>query len=90
MYLSLLQASRFDNPFNIFETQLSIIKHALTSNCYVMGDFNLDARMEMRPDYDRRIPLNNLVNFALEKNLIQIVTETTWSKIVKLVNKESL
>ena len=55
-----------------------------------MGDFNLDARMEMRPDYDRRIPLNNLVNFALEKNLIQIVTETTWSKIVKLVNKESL
>ena len=34
------------SPNKFFETQLEIVKNALTSNCYVMGDFNLDARME--------------------------------------------
>ena len=32
-----------------------------------MGDFNLDARMESRPDYDRKIPLNIPTNFAPKK-----------------------
>ena len=69
-------------PNSFFDTQLGTIKNALTSNTYLLGDFNLDARMEMRPDYDRKVPLSCLVNFALENNLIQIVTETTWSRII--------
>jgi hypothetical protein len=31
------------SPTAFFETQLSFIGNALTSNCYVMGDLNLDA-----------------------------------------------
>ncbi len=77
-------------PTTFFETQLSLIDNALTSNCYVMGDFNLDSRMDGRPDYDRKVPLNILTNFALEKNLIQIVNETTWSRVINGTKKESL
>ena len=69
-------------PAKLFEIQLGIINKALTNNCYIMGDFNLDARMEGRPDYDRKVPLNILMDFALEKNLIQIITETTWSRVI--------
>ena len=58
-------------PTKFFETQLNLISKALTSNCYVQGDFNLDARMEFRPDYDRKLQLNCLTNFAFENNLIQ-------------------
>ena len=35
-------------PLTFFKTQLSIIKSALTNNCIVLGDFNLDACMENR------------------------------------------
>ena len=34
------------SPIKFFDTQLGILKNALTSNCYILGDFNLDARME--------------------------------------------
>ena len=77
-------------PAKLFEIQLGIINKALTNNCYIMGDFNLDARMEGRPDYDRKVPLNILMNFALEKNLIQIITETTWSRVINGIKKESV
>ena len=46
--------------------------------------------MENRPDYDQKLPLNTLNNFALEKNLIQIVTESTWSRVINGTKKESL
>ena len=78
------------SPTAFFETQVSLIRAALTKNCYVLGDFNLDARMDMRPDYDHKIPLSILTDFALENNLIQIVTETTWSRIINGIKKESL
>ena len=78
------------SPAMLFETQLGIINNALTNNCYVMGDFNLDASMENRPDYDRKVPLNLLNNFALEKNLIQMVSEATWSRVINGIKKESL
>ena len=38
------------SPTAFFETQISLIRGALTSNCYVLGDFNLDSRMDMRPE----------------------------------------
>ena len=38
----------YTTPTAFFETQLGILKNALTSNTYLLGDFNLDARMEMR------------------------------------------
>ena len=53
-----------------------------------MGDFNLDARMESRPDYDRKIPLNIPTNFA-PKKIKKIVIETTWSRVVNGIKRVS-
>ena len=55
-----------------------------------MGDLNLDARMELRSDYNRKIPLANLTEFALNENLTQIVTFDTWSRAINGVVKKSL
>ena len=76
-------------PDLLFTRQLEILKMALTHNCYILGDFNLDARMEGRMDYHHRVPLSNLVNFAAEKNLIQMVEFETWSRVINGVKKES-
>ena len=51
-------------PTKFFEAQINVIQNALCRNCYVLGDFNLDARMDNRPDYDRKIPLAILNEFA--------------------------
>ena len=42
------------------ESQLLLIGNTLTNYCYVLGDFNLDVRMEMRPDDDHKVPLYSL------------------------------
>ena len=78
------------SPTVFFETQLNLLKRALTGNCYLLGDFNLDARMDMRPVYDYKVPLSSLTTFALENNLVQMVTETTWSRTINGVRKDSL
>ena len=78
------------SPETFFFNQLRIIKNALSNNCYIMGDFNLDAKMEFRSDYHHRIPLSTLTNFALEANLTQVVNFNTWSRIIKGKKKESL
>ena len=53
-------------PGVFFDSQLEIIKNSVCKNCYILGDFNLDARMESRPDYDRKLPLARLFEFAVE------------------------
>ena len=50
-----------------------------------MGDFNLDARMNHRMDYNRKVPLKLLNDFALENHLIQIVNFNTWSRNIRLL-----
>ena len=60
-------------PDVFFAEQLCIVKNALCTSCYIMGDFNLDARMNHRMDYTRKVPLKLLNDFALENNLIQMV-----------------
>ena len=78
------------NPEAFFAEQLCIIKRALCMNCYVMGDFNLDARMNHRNDYNRKNPLKLLNEFALENHLIQLVDFNTWSRNINGTKKESL
>ena len=51
-------------PQAFFKEQLIVLKNALTKDCLVMGDFNLDVNMTMRPDYPYKIPLENLTDFA--------------------------
>ena len=55
------------------QPKVRIIKGALYANCYVMGDFNLDTKMNHRMDYYRKVPLKLLNDFAIEKQMIQIV-----------------
>ena len=60
-------------PEDFFVEQLKVIKKALCINCYIMGDFNLDAKMSYGNDYHRKIPLKLLNNFAAENNFVQII-----------------
>ena len=77
-------------PDVFFAEQLRILKKALCSSCYIMGDFTLDARMNHRMDYNRKVPLKLLNDFALENHLIQIVNFNTWSRNINGIRKESL
>ena len=60
----------FMTPDAFFVEQLKIIKKALCTSCYIMGDFNLDANMSYRNDYHRKIPLKLLNDFAAENNYV--------------------
>jgi hypothetical protein len=75
------------SPELFFSNQLAIIKKSLNENCFIMGDFNLDASMSDRLDYNYKIPIKCLTDFALEKNLTQLVTFNTWSCTIKGVKK---
>ena len=57
------------SPDAFFKVQLGILKNALMSNSYIMGDFNLDANMDHRLDYHYRIPLNLFTNLTIDSNL---------------------
>ena len=70
------------SPNSFFDSQIALISVALTSNSYLLGDFNLDASMSDVPEYHRKIPLDKLNKFALDHNLVQLVEECTWSRII--------
>ena len=78
------------SPELFFSNQLAVIKNSLSNDCLIMGDFNLDASMSDRLDYNYKLPMKNLTNFALEANLTQLVTFNTWSRTIKGVKKESM
>ena len=39
------------SPLTFFNNQIALLRNCLTSNCLIMGDFNLDANLIHRPDY---------------------------------------
>ena len=78
------------SPDEFFKSQLGVLQKALCSYCLILGDFNLDARMELRLDYPRKITLNHLTEFANTNHFTQIVNFTTWSRIINGITKESL
>ena len=73
-----------------FVKQLSLIKIALCANCYVVGDFNLDAGKANRPDYASKLTLEKLDLFATSEKLTQIVDFNTWSRVINGNLKTSL
>ena len=75
------------SPDQFFNDQLDIVKKALCSNVYVLGDFNLDVRMSDINDYQRKNSLSLLNDLALNNNLIQIINFATWSRILKGAEK---
>ena len=77
------------SPNEFFKRQLIVLSNAVVKNTMVLGDFNLDAGMEARQDYVYKMPLELLSNFALEKNLLQLVNFNTWSRNINGVRKQS-
>ena len=77
------------SPNDFFKLQLSLLNDAMTKNCLLMGDFNLDAGMEFRNDYIYKNPFSLLSDFTLLNNLVQLVNFVTWSRSVNAVIKES-
>ena len=62
----------------------------LQKNCFLMGDFNLDAKMELRNDYLYKVPHSLLTDFLTLKNLVQLVNIPTWTRTINGVKKSPL
>ena len=77
------------SPETFFSAQLQLLKRALTKDCLILGDFNLDAEMELRQDYAYRIPFKLLSDFKTENNLVQLIDFKTWTGTIIGVRKES-
>ena len=78
------------SPDAFFNAQLAIVRSALNDNCVIMGDFNLDAGMANRTDYNYKIPMASLTDLTLTQNLTQIVSFNNWSLIIKGNRKDSM
>ena len=74
----------------LFKAQLEIIKGAMMPNCFVIGDFNLDATIEYRDDYYSKKHLRNLIELTLECNLDQLVNFDTWFRTINGIKKSSV
>ncbi len=74
-------------PIDFFKKQISILQRCMTSKTIILGDFNLDARMQHRLDYPHKLIYNVLDNFTSNFNLEQIVNFSTWSRSSKNVKK---
>ena len=77
------------SPETFFISQLGVVKNAQSKDCLVMGDFNLDVNMSMRPDYSYKSTLNHLTEFANFNNLTQMVNFNTWSRIINGLKTEA-
>ena len=71
----------------LFGQQLVLICNLITPNCFIIGDFNLDARMEHRNDYTNKKYLDDLITLTLENNFDQVVNFDTWSRTINCTKK---
>ena len=78
------------SPETLFKTQLEVLTGALSKNCFVMGDFNLDVKMEHRNDYAYKFLYNLLTDFTTANNLTQLVNFKTPSRTIKGAKKSRL
>ena len=70
------------SPEAFFTAQLEVLKNAITKNCFIMGDFNLDAEMEICQDYLYKVPLGHLTDFSTQNNLVQLINFKTWTRTI--------
>lgn len=73
-----------------FKGQLAIIERNRIKDTIVLGDFNLDARMQFRLDYRHKLMYDYLNDFTTNQNLEQIVDFPTWSRTISNVRKDSI
>ena len=78
------------SPRQLFSNQLNLIERNVTSNTVILGDFNIDASMQFRDDYSRKLLYQDL-NLTIDRlDLFQIVNFHTWGRIINNVPKESI
>jgi hypothetical protein len=77
------------SPRQFFAYQLSLIKAAMTNNCILMGDFNLDWNMKGVHSYAFKNYFRDMDEVLGEFNLIQMINTWTWSRLVQDVKRKS-
>ena len=78
------------SPRQLFSDQLKLIESNIKSNTVILGDFNIDASMQFRDDYSRKLLYQDL-NLTIDRlDLFQIVNFYTWGRIINNVPKESI
>ena len=78
------------SPGALFDKQLNIVEKNCVSNTIVLGDFNLDYRMQLRSDYPHKQMFLKLTTLIENLNLIQLVDFPTWSRYVRNSLKDSI
>ena len=72
-----------------FDLQLQIVKSNINRNTIFLGDFNLDQRKNLGPQYGHKLYFESLCNAFKQHNLIQIVTFNTLSRVINNTIKSS-
>ena len=67
------------SPSVFFKKQLDIIERNIVPNMIVLGDFNLDAKMQFRLDYPHKVLFDELNSLINRFNLDQLVDFPTYS-----------
>ena len=67
-----------------------IIKAVTPSETIVLGDFNMDYNKLNDVNYSHANLFNDFNEVLSEKNLVQIIQFPTWSRLVGLVQKQSI
>ena len=75
---------------NKFIQQLQIVKHALTNNSILLGDFNLDYNIKYDHNYENRPLFEDFEEHLSGKDLVQLANFDTWSRIVNLTLRTSI
>ena len=94
--LRIITVYRCFNPQNnmsakeFFVYQLNVIKSALSSNCIVLGDFNLDLSKKGNTTYQFKSYFDEFDSIFLDSNLTQMVNFATWSRVINNVHRESI
>jgi hypothetical protein len=78
------------SPGALFDKQLNIVEKNCVPNTIVLGDFNLDYRMQLRSDYPHKQMFLKLTTLIENLNLIQLVDFPTWSRYVRNSLKDSI
>ena len=73
-----------------FKQHLQIIKNAMTVNCVILGDFNLDYAKAYDVNYCNKNFFSDFDEVLSEFELIQLVKFETWSRMVGIKRRSSI
>ena len=77
-------------PREKFEMQLNLIKNSITSNCVILGDFNIDYSKKFDTSYASKQLFSDFESNLSHFGLFQHVDFSTWSRIIGGCLKQSI